>query len=295
MAFSSTPQGFGSATAPSSINSPCRTAIPSLRTGCRPPRRTRGVSLYSRERRRRGKQLPVDLLALMNSLYDRRQMAVVVPYEPTSMKSDSPREDECHNNADRYVLENPDCKSIRGWLVFDNATALVFRSRPHFRFTSHSVVERADGRLSDPTPTQASQRYPFLRHRQPTFLAATIWMTVRSAVTRCGTGGLLRLSRSLAPMISGVTLRSEPCSKMANGNWAMTEVEALTIWISDQVREGPHDEGGFGRRRHDCKLALQCGRQGCGSSSSAVRRRRWHRWRRSRRGRAGWKFPQPHL
>ena len=92
--------------------------------------------------------MPVDLLALMNSLYDRRLMAVVVPYEPTSMKSDSPREGECHNNADRYVLENPDCKSIRGWLVFDNATALVFRSRPHFRFTSHSVVERADGRLS---------------------------------------------------------------------------------------------------------------------------------------------------
>ena len=46
----------------------------------------------------------------MNSLYDRRQMAVVVPYEPT---------------------------------------------------------ERADGRLFDPTPTQASQRYPFLRHEGP--------------------------------------------------------------------------------------------------------------------------------
>ena len=103
----------------------------------------------------------------MNSLYDRRQMAVVVPYEPTSMKSDSPREGECHNNADRYVLENPDCKSIRGWLVFDNATALVFSSRPHFRFTSHSVVERADGRLFDPTPTQALRRYPFLRHEGP--------------------------------------------------------------------------------------------------------------------------------
>ena len=111
--------------------------------------------------------MPVDLLALMNSLYDRRQKAVVVPYEPTSMKSDSPREGECHNNADRYVLENPDCQSIRGWLVFDNATASVFSSRPHFRFTSHSVVERADGRLFDPTPTQASQRYPFLRHEGP--------------------------------------------------------------------------------------------------------------------------------
>ena len=55
----------------------------------------------------------------MNSLYDRRQMAVVVPYEPTSMKSDSPREGECHNNADCYVLENPDCQSIRGWLVVE--------------------------------------------------------------------------------------------------------------------------------------------------------------------------------
>ena len=33
------------------------------------------------------------------------------------MKSAKPRERECHINVDRYVLENPGCKTIRGWLV----------------------------------------------------------------------------------------------------------------------------------------------------------------------------------
>ncbi len=109
----------------------------------------------------------IDLLAVMKSLYDRQQTAVVVPYELTSIKSGNPREHECHNNADRYVLENPGCKSIRGWLVFDYTMGALIGWRPFFRFTAHSVVERADGRLFDPTPSKASQRYPFLRHEGP--------------------------------------------------------------------------------------------------------------------------------
>ena len=109
----------------------------------------------------------VDLLALKKSLYARRRAAVVVPCEPAPMKSAKPREHECHINVDRYVLENPGCKSIRGWLVFDFTAMSLIGARPFFRFTSHSVVEAADGRLFDPTPSQASQRYPFLRHEGP--------------------------------------------------------------------------------------------------------------------------------
>jgi hypothetical protein len=35
---------------------------------------------------------------------------------------------------------------------------------PAVRFSSHSVVEQADGTLIDITPSQARQRYPFIKH-----------------------------------------------------------------------------------------------------------------------------------
>jgi hypothetical protein len=63
--------------------------------------------------------------------------------------------DGAHNNVDRWVLEHPDHKPVRGWLVFN-----LLR-----RFTAHSIVETPDGRLFDLTPARASRRYPFLRHR----------------------------------------------------------------------------------------------------------------------------------
>jgi hypothetical protein len=57
------------------------------------------------------------------------------------------------------VLKNPADKGVRGWLVFDN-----FLMTRLCRFNAHSVVAAADGSLFDPTPSRASQRYPFLRH-----------------------------------------------------------------------------------------------------------------------------------
>jgi hypothetical protein len=99
----------------------------------------------------------IDLKALWMSLYARCEEAVVVPHEPRTMTSGPPTEHECHNNVDRWVLEHPDHKPVRGWLVFNLLC----------RFTAHSVVETPDGRLFDLTPARASQRYPFLRHRGP--------------------------------------------------------------------------------------------------------------------------------
>jgi len=108
----------------------------------------------------------IDLKALTASLYARRTEAVIVPYEPQSTTSGSLTEHECHNNVDRWVLENPDHKSVRGWLVFDfNKTSQGWW--PVCRFTAHSIVETADGRLFDLTPSRASQRYPFLHHQGP--------------------------------------------------------------------------------------------------------------------------------
>jgi hypothetical protein len=45
----------------------------------------------------------IDLLAVKKSLYDRRQTAVVVPYELTSIKSGNPRE----------ARMSQQCRSIR--------------------------------------------------------------------------------------------------------------------------------------------------------------------------------------
>jgi hypothetical protein len=104
-----------------------------------------------------------DLKELARKLYERRAEAVVVPYEDREGSDWKPSERDCHNNVDRWVLENPDTRSVRGWIVFDfekTSRGLM----PMVRFTPHSVVEEADGRLVDITPSKASQRYPFLPH-----------------------------------------------------------------------------------------------------------------------------------
>jgi hypothetical protein len=110
-----------------------------------------------------------DLKTLATSLYARRQEAVVVPYEPQPMTSGPASEHWCHENVDRWVLEHPDHRPVRGWLVFDwtgNELGVRILSLPLCRFTAHSVVETPDGRLFDLTPSRASQRYPFLRHHE---------------------------------------------------------------------------------------------------------------------------------
>jgi hypothetical protein len=108
----------------------------------------------------------VDLGEVTRSLYARRHEAVTVPFEMHSVTSGSPLEHDCHRNVDRFVLEHPDHKPVRGWLVLDfNKSSQGWW--PFCQFTAHSVVEAPDGRLIDLTPSQASQRYPFLRHQGP--------------------------------------------------------------------------------------------------------------------------------
>lgn len=108
----------------------------------------------------------IDIQALRVGLYARRYAAVTVPYFERSLTSGPAREKDCHNNVDRFVLENPDHKPVRGWLVFDFHQPPLWLF-PVCRFTSHSVVEGPDGDLFDITPSKASRRYPFLRHEGP--------------------------------------------------------------------------------------------------------------------------------
>jgi hypothetical protein len=108
----------------------------------------------------------VDLNALHRALYKLRQEAVTIPFEERKIASGPATEHECHDNCHRWVEENLGYKVVPGWLVFDYSEisqGLV----PFCRFTAHSVIEGPDGTLVDITPSQASQRYPFLRHEGP--------------------------------------------------------------------------------------------------------------------------------
>jgi hypothetical protein len=97
-------------------------------------------------------------------LYDRRHEAVVVPFRQCSLSEWEPTEGQRHHNADYWALSNPTHKAVRGWLVFDFSNAWLLGLRAVFRFTAHSIIDDGTGTLFDLTPSQASQRYPFLRH-----------------------------------------------------------------------------------------------------------------------------------
>jgi hypothetical protein len=99
----------------------------------------------------------VDLVAIAASLYARRGTAVIVPIEPQNLAW-QPIANDCHNNTDRFVLENPGFKSVRGWRVFD------YSDLGFFRFMSHSVISAPDGHLFEITPNPTGYAPPFLRH-----------------------------------------------------------------------------------------------------------------------------------
>jgi hypothetical protein len=102
-----------------------------------------------------------ELLVLARRLYARRATGTVVPYR---MLDPTHAEGQCHNNADRWAIDNPGWKPVHGWLVFDHEAAGLLAI---VQFNPHSVVEDSNGVLVDPTPSRASQRYPFLEHEGP--------------------------------------------------------------------------------------------------------------------------------
>ena len=81
----------------------------------------------------------------------------MVPYESRQMVNWKPSRHDCHNNSDKYAIENVGHQSVRGWLIFDDSDV------GQYRFLAHSVVEDPDRKLFDLTPSPAS-RQPFLRH-----------------------------------------------------------------------------------------------------------------------------------
>lgn len=63
-----------------------------------------------------------------------------------------PKQNECHENVDQCCALFPELSPVRGWFYFDLARSFVF----------HSVVRKQDGLLSEITPSNAIDRYPFI-------------------------------------------------------------------------------------------------------------------------------------
>lgn len=100
----------------------------------------------------------VDIGDMCRSMYERMDEARVVPFTRREPVGWTFKSGECYANVDGWVRDNSTSIAVRGWLVFDWPLLSIVR------FTPHSVIEEADGRLIDITPSQASRRYPFLRH-----------------------------------------------------------------------------------------------------------------------------------
>jgi len=99
------------------------------------------------------------LAEIGRQLYGRRYEGVVMPFVEKEGEGWRPAQCMCHANVDRWVAENPGCKGVRGWIVFD-----MRGFTGAYQFTAHSIVEEADGTRIDITPARASRRYPFLKH-----------------------------------------------------------------------------------------------------------------------------------
>ena len=108
-----------------------------------------------------------DLKDFAKSLYERRDIGTIVPYEAGATTGWTPSEHECHINVNRFVLENPGYTAVRGWLVFDLTLCPLIGLPAVWRFIAHSVIEDVNNRLFDITPRRAAQRHPFIRHDGP--------------------------------------------------------------------------------------------------------------------------------
>ena len=89
---------------------------------------------------------------LYDELRRRASEAAPLEFEEVSFKDgSSPQFNKCHDNVTRWILENPRCTRVRGWLVTSG-----------FMFEKHSAVHE-DGRIYDITPSRRPGT-PFLRH-----------------------------------------------------------------------------------------------------------------------------------
>lgn len=72
--------------------------------------------------------------------------AVTVPFKEVALGDRTPKISDCHNNVDRWIAANHDCKAVRGWISY------ISYGPAGEQLTGPSVVRNADGTLIDITP-----------------------------------------------------------------------------------------------------------------------------------------------
>jgi hypothetical protein len=88
---------------------------------------------------------------LLGKLNEAIEQAAIVPFREVIFRDGTvPSQNKCHENVDTWVRQNPQDRTVNGWLV----SGLII--------DRHSVVEGHDGQLSDITPLE--YRVPFVRH-----------------------------------------------------------------------------------------------------------------------------------
>ncbi|HEV2398579.1 MAG TPA: hypothetical protein VGS27_16665 [Candidatus Sulfotelmatobacter sp.] len=84
----------------------------------------------------------------MKSICERLAHASQVAFREVSFADGSlPVESACHQNADKWVKENPGTVVVRGWVTYADFGASI-------GLTAHSVIRDRDGELADITPLE---------------------------------------------------------------------------------------------------------------------------------------------
>ena len=90
-------------------------------------------------------------------LYARRGEATFPRVARVSLGVWRPQPNECHVNVDWWCTHTRGYTPVRGWLYFAYLDLL-----PHVHFNAHSIVRNPEEELVDITPSQATERYPFI-------------------------------------------------------------------------------------------------------------------------------------
>jgi hypothetical protein len=82
-----------------------------------------------------------------------------VPFRVVSHGAWSPKKNDCHNNVDYWVMNQPEARAVRGWLFWGPG------ADGRYNIMAHSVVDEAEG-LLDITPIDENTPREGLRFLQ---------------------------------------------------------------------------------------------------------------------------------
>lgn len=98
-----------------------------------------------------------ELAAYAAELYGRMHQAKHVPFIKVTVAGAPAKKNNCHENANIWIEENPSFSCVRGWLCLDGGSL-----SHNVLFLAHSVVADESGELYDVTPGESREPRPFL-------------------------------------------------------------------------------------------------------------------------------------